>query len=76
MRLQKKFNTGAYLAAQAGEVLGSLNRYYAGLTVGRDPTAEDCWRHWSASKASHAFCAAHQHRFWFWSEVLEDEHAD
>jgi hypothetical protein len=76
MRRQRRFNTGAYLAAQAKEVLGPLHRYYTGLAVGRDPTAEDCWRHWCASRASDAFCAAHQQRFWIWSEASEDEHAD
>jgi hypothetical protein len=75
MRPQMKFNTGAYLAAQAEEVLGPLNRYYTGLSVGRDPTPEDCWRHWCATGASGRYCTANQHRFWFWGIESEDERA-
>ena len=76
MRLQRRFNTGAYLADQAKEVLGPVNRYYTGLAVGRDPTPEDCWRHWCASGASNRYCDANQHRFWSATQTSEIDRAD
>jgi hypothetical protein len=64
MTVRRRFDTKGYMSAQAKEVLGPLNRYYAGLAIGRDPTPEECWRHWCASHAAEHFRAAQQQNFW------------
>ena len=64
MSVRWKFDTKSYLAAQSVQVMGELNKYYTGLAVGHDPTPEECWRHWCASKAAETFRWTQQSSFW------------
>ena len=72
MTQMRRFDTRAYMAAQAVEALGPVNRYYAGQALGGDPSPDDCWRHWCASKAADWFRAVNHSRFLVETDTAED----